>query len=92
MTPQELSNAVKETLLDAKQKKLPFTSFSKKLGVDDVNNLIDYLLKYGEFSFERLTNLMNFIDHLKDDLKGKEIEKTEAELKLLQEKLKKLKA
>ncbi|HVN57586.1 MAG TPA: hypothetical protein VMT63_04760 [Bacteroidales bacterium] len=92
MTTAELATAVQETLLNVKLKKQPFTSFNKKLGVDNVNNLVDYLLKYGEFSYERLNNLTEFINHLKDDLKAKEIEKTETELKELQEKLKKLKS
>ena len=91
MTPQELSAAIQETLLDAKSKQIPIKSFTKKLGIVDTETLIKLLLKYGSFTYKGLDEIRLIIEDNKEKLKESEIKKYEEEVKILEEKLKLLK-
>jgi hypothetical protein len=91
MTPQELSAAIQETLLDAKLKQISIKSFTKKLGIGETETLIKLLLKYGSITYKGLDEIRLILDENKEKLKENEIKKYEEELKILQEKLKELK-
>jgi len=92
MDYKQLSSLVKEQLLGIKQKQFPFQSFTKKLGQEETAAFIKYLLKYAYLKYDQLEEYEAIIMELKDSIKKKEIEQAEYEMKLLQEKLDKLKS
>lgn len=89
MTPQELSLEVNEVLMKEKQKKIPFQNFSKK--VEDFPHFIKFLIKYGELDTTGIWLIEKEINSIKDEIKLRDIEIAEQELKAVQEKLKRLK-
>jgi hypothetical protein len=91
MDTKQLVSMIKEYLLAPKQKQFPFQSFGKKLGVKETTSLIKYLLKYCDIQFDKLDEIKETISEREKEIKQKEIEQTENDVKILMDKLKKLK-
>jgi hypothetical protein len=91
MDTKQLVSMIKEYLLAPKQKQFPFQSFGKKLGVKETTSLVKYLLKYCEVDFDRLEEIRDTINEREKEIKQIKIEKTENDVKILMDKLKKLK-
>jgi hypothetical protein len=91
MDTKQLVSMINEYLLDAKQKQFPFQSFGKKLGVEGTTSLVKYILKYCDIQYDRLEEIKETISEREKEIKQKEIEQTENDVKILMDKLKKLK-